>query len=51
MNPNTNGIRKVEILFDDSDSRVETNIVKMINVNDGGTKRVEISRANFCATL
>jgi hypothetical protein len=48
MNPKINGIRKVATLFDDSDSRVKAKIVKMIKVNDGGTKIVEMNLANLC---
>ncbi len=32
----------------DSDSNVKANIVKIIIVNDGGTKTVEIILANLC---
>ena len=47
MNPKINGINKVSNLLSESDSKVNANIKYMIIVNDGGTKRVEIIRANL----
>ena len=48
MNPNTNAIKIVTTCLIGSDSKVKTNIVKMIIVNDGGTNSVEIILASLC---
>ena len=48
MNPNIIAIKIVANCLLDSGSNVKAKIVKIIIVNEGGTKIVEMNLANLC---
>ena len=48
INPNTRAIPIIAIRLDNSDSKVKANIVNIIIVKDGGTKKVEMNLAILC---
>lgn len=49
MKPKINEVKIVTVLFNGSASNVKAKTVKTIIVNEGGTKSVEIKRANLLA--
>jgi hypothetical protein len=51
IKPNIKAVRMVTIILNISVSSAKANIVKTIIVNDGGTNRIEMSRANLLAKL